>query len=854
MKKVYSLILFFLALIPNQVYSQVFFSEDFNGIPGSTSGGAGTYKFPAGWLLRNVDNLTPASQVAFVNEAWERREDFRDNVADSAAFSNSFYSPGGAADDWMWTPTISIPAGFPNARLSWWAKTYDPDYRDGYEVRIMVAPNEPSGGTGDLGNQVSASTLLFSISAEGNHSWTKREVDLAAYMGKSVRIAFRNNSNDKFLLLIDDVVVESVIYYDLAITEPYQTTFTRTPVGQKIPLYFQSKILNNGVENVTGAFIEAKVYNQYDQLIFTSNSSAINLSRRSTSQLLKVKNPFIPTLPGEYTVRIKTVLPNFTDEKPGNDEFVQTFQITQTEFARDDNNSISNLGIDSGTIGYLGTSYPINTSSELSDVSVYLTQTVEPGNSMKIGAAVFRIQNGKPTTQLAVTPQKTLSSSDVDGAKWHHFLLSPSLNLSAGDTILAAAVEVDKVLSIGQTATIYRDKSVFAKWPGSPGADWTPIESFGSQFKHPLMVRANFECSTSPDNTGLAVTNTSITSYQRSNGTRNYMSDNCMSLLASIEGTNNAESIVGLTKINVWIEPTQPSNYVRRHYQILPEQNASTAKGIVTLYFTQEDFDEFNRLNPTASLPINPNDAAGISRLLIEKRPGGSSDGSGIPPSYSGTFENINPADNNIVWNEDLLRWEIKFSVTGFSGFFVKTSQASLPVNLVRFTAQNEENQALLKWETSNEVNADFFEVQRSSDGKKFKTIGNKLAKNEGNKNQDYTFLDTEFSEQVVTSYYRLRMVDRDNTFAYSSITSLAPLESGIRVYPNPAKRGSLVQLEGQTKAESIELIDVNGRAVSIQKHATVEGYELKLPEQPGIYNLIIKTKDAILNKKIAVE
>ena len=178
-------------------YSQVFFKETFDGISGSTTGGAGTYKFPPGWLLRNVDNKTPAGTVSYVNEAWERREDFSGNVQDSVAFSNSYYSPTGQADDWMWTPKITVPATGNDVILKWNAKAYDPAYQDGYEVRIMVDPTEPTGGPGVMGNQVTSSVQLFNIPAE-NTTWTARTLSLNDYKNKTFRIAFRNNSLDKF--------------------------------------------------------------------------------------------------------------------------------------------------------------------------------------------------------------------------------------------------------------------------------------------------------------------------------------------------------------------------------------------------------------------------------------------------------------------------------------------------------------------------------------------------------------------------------------------------------------------------------------------------------------------------------
>ncbi|HRG89610.1 MAG TPA: hypothetical protein PLW44_11360, partial [Chitinophagales bacterium] len=92
MKRFLQFVLALTVLITPTAQGQtVIFSEDFDGIGGPTAGGAGTYTFPAGWLLRNVDNSAPAAAVSYVNEAWERREDFSFNVTDSAAFCTSWY-------------------------------------------------------------------------------------------------------------------------------------------------------------------------------------------------------------------------------------------------------------------------------------------------------------------------------------------------------------------------------------------------------------------------------------------------------------------------------------------------------------------------------------------------------------------------------------------------------------------------------------------------------------------------------------------------------------------------------------------------------------------------------------------
>ncbi|MBP6625705.1 MAG: hypothetical protein KA198_11070, partial [Chitinophagaceae bacterium] len=87
-----NLFLFLLSLFAYQADAQVLYLETFDNIPGPTAGGAGTYTFPTNMLLRNVDGLAQDAGVIYVNNAWIRREDFANNVADSCAFSTSWYS------------------------------------------------------------------------------------------------------------------------------------------------------------------------------------------------------------------------------------------------------------------------------------------------------------------------------------------------------------------------------------------------------------------------------------------------------------------------------------------------------------------------------------------------------------------------------------------------------------------------------------------------------------------------------------------------------------------------------------------------------------------------------------------
>ena len=117
------------------------------------------------------------------------------------AISQSYDNDVGAfdADNWLFSPAITIPAG--GAVVSWYEQSQDPDYPDFYEVYVSET---------NTSTDTSKMTEIFSGYAE--ISWTQRSVELEAaeYAGKTVYIAFRHRCYDQYFLEIDDFAAEAV--------------------------------------------------------------------------------------------------------------------------------------------------------------------------------------------------------------------------------------------------------------------------------------------------------------------------------------------------------------------------------------------------------------------------------------------------------------------------------------------------------------------------------------------------------------------------------------------------------------------------------------------------------------------
>jgi hypothetical protein len=200
----------------------------------------------------------------------------------------------------------------------------------------------------------------------------------------------------------------------------------------------------------------------------------------------------------------------------------------------------------------------------------------------------------------------------------------------------------------------------------------------------------------------------------------------------------------------------------------------------------------------------------GIANLLVQKEGGTSNVGTGLPGTYPGPITTIDPMDGNIVWNTSLQRWEVSFDVTGFSGFFIKTTTlTALPIRLLNFSGKRLGNSNQIQWKTSNEINTKTFVVQSSADGSSFQYTGAVAANGGGN----YSFNDV--SPFAKRTYYRLQTVDVDGRFTYSNIIWINSIENNnVSLYPNPVTIATTLNIGNRNSliGTQARLTDASGR------------------------------------------
>jgi hypothetical protein len=199
--------------------------------------------------------------------------------------------------------------------------------------------------------------------------------------------------------------------------------------------------------------------------------------------------------------------------------------------------------------------------------------------------------------------------------------------------------------------------------------------------------------------------------------------------------------------------------------------------------------------------------------------------------------------------------WITSNNVNDFSPFTFGSliSAIPLPVEFISFTAKKVSNtSALLKWQTANEVNNNYFEVERSLDGVNFIKIGNVKAAENAQNTESYQYLDNSITAGKVNVFYRIKQVDVNGKTASTNIQAVNfnQAKEEIKIYPNPVNNLLNIELTSDSETAQITIIDAMGKVVlstSIHQNTSLNLGELA----SGIYSITIISNEKTESFKI---
>lgn len=150
-----------------------------------------------------------------------------------------------------------------------------------------------------------------------------------------------------------------------------------------------------------------------------------------------------------------------------------------------------------------------------------------------------------------------------------------------------------------------------------------------------------------------------------------------------------------------------------------------------------------------------------------------------------------------------------------------------LPITLLDFDARINDNQVDVSWETASEFNNDYFEIQRSENGTDYEVIATVNGAQNSSSLHSYFYPDHHPLEGI--SYYRLRQVDLDGEYQYSSTRSVTrSVSQELIIYPNPTKSGHEITIEyGNNSPDNsalFNLYDSQGRIVLTRIYSLESG------------------------------
>ena len=334
---------------------------------------------------------------------------------------------------------------------------------------------------------------------------------------------------------------------------------------------------------------------------------------------------------------------------------------------------------------------------------------------------------------------------------------------------------------------------------------------------------------------------------------------------SSVTGKNGVNS-----GANAWVTGLTNANYVdnSESYLYTPSYNLAAAGTYTLSFFTkyvfENDWDGF-RVEYSLDKGVNWNPVGTTVTTNWYNSPN-TSGTTAFPANqafFSGTQSTYSQKSFNISFLTGNNQVAFRFAFISDGGVTaagaaiddITISGAAnnpLPLNLLRFTGTKENKDALLQWTTADEKNVDYFDLERSWNGKEFSAITRRTAQNRSQNNYSFKDLLSKLSSRISnTVYYRLKMVDKNGSFNYSNVVEMKwddMKNALVSITPNPFT--SYIQINTTMAIKQVQVLDNSGKV--ILSTSNIPNGRLNLQSLPaGSYYLRVYTSNDVITKKI---
>ncbi len=329
--------------------------------------------------------------------------------------------------------------------------------------------------------------------------------------------------------------------------------------------------------------------------------------------------------------------------------------------------------------------------------------------------------------------------------------------------------------------------------------------------------------------------------------------------------------------------PGVQSVAMKRHF-VITSTVAPTSPVTVRLYFTPTELSDL--ISESHANDISGNSCTeldninNLNELYVTKYTGSLEDGDYSNNDAAGTYRvfgnttslptqpdgPLNKYSNGFpsLFDSGSPYHYVEFSVTEFSEIWMHGSQNAtpLPVEMIYFEANAIDNSYIqLKWATELEINNHGFQVERSLDGQNWGVIGWVDGHNNSTTQQSYTYNDYNVQPNV-RYYYRLKQVDNDGMFEYTSIVSAiisGDVTFNVKDFvPNPTAQNTSLIVTATTEQEvTVNLYNAIGQVVTSNSyHLNKGGNQLTFDLSQlavGTYTAVLSSANDIYSRKLVI-
>lgn len=281
MKKVlFTLVALFMA--STMCAQNVLFSEDFENV--ATTQGIGAV--PSGWTCYMNDNLGVNSNIAYFTEAWGV---LKFDEGDTRAACLTWTDATSACDRWLVTPAITITdSGY---YFCYTTSCASSQYPEAYNVKLSTTTNTVDAFTTTLAN--------------ASCNWktpTEFIINLDAFVGQTVYLAFQCTSIDGYYLTLSEVSVKEVAPNGMSLASLSIPNYAG--LGNDVAV--SGNVINRGIQPLTEYDVEYTV-NGTSAGVYHVTGANIGYNQQGN---FTHNVPFNQTTAGTYTIEVTVSNPN----------------------------------------------------------------------------------------------------------------------------------------------------------------------------------------------------------------------------------------------------------------------------------------------------------------------------------------------------------------------------------------------------------------------------------------------------------------------------------------------------------------------------------------------------------------